>query len=326
MPKHHKAAPIDKYALITDQICTLLEQGIKPWRKPWKAGYDRIPFQNLVTRHVYTGSNPLWCAVSNLTTGHDSPFFITFKQATEQGWQVKKGSKSAWIRFAGIGEKEVENEAGELTKERIHFAKFSSIFSIDCIDDSESHKKIADFVQELADDTPDNPDEKILTIDQFIADTKAVITYGGNRACYSPNFDRIKLPAFEKFSSARRAYATAIHELGHWTGHESRLDREGMKSNSHGDEIYAFEELVAELASAFVCDKLFPEYMAEDLEHHANYLGSWLTGLKHDDQAFFKAVSQAQKAANYLVELSGKPKLVSSPMTTNLVIPESIAA
>jgi antirestriction protein ArdC len=125
--KKQKPAPIDKYELITNQICTLLEQGIKPWRKPWKAGYDNIPFQNLVTRHVYTGSNPLWCAVSNLITGHDSPFFITFKQATEQGWQVKKGSKSAWIRFAGITEKDVENEAGEITHILHQYIKTSRI-------------------------------------------------------------------------------------------------------------------------------------------------------------------------------------------------------
>lgn len=304
MAKKQKAAPIDKYELITNQICALLEQGIKPWRKPWKAGHDNIPFQNLITRHIYTGSNPLWCAVSNLTNGHDSPFFITFKQAKEQGWQVKKGSKSAWIKFAGITEKEAENDAGEITKERIKFSKFSSIFSIDCIDDAESQKKIVDFIQELTDDTPDNPDNRILTIDEFIANTKAVINYGGNRACYSPSRDEIRLPVFENFSGAKAAYSTAVHELGHWTGHQSRLDREGMKSASHGDEIYAFEELVAELTSAFVCDRLFPEYMEQDLEHHANYLGGWLTGLKKDDKAFFRAVSHAQKAAEYLRDLN----------------------
>jgi antirestriction protein ArdC len=102
MPKTKSKSPAtDKYQLITDQICELLERGTTPWKKPWKGG-SNSPFQNLITKHRYTGSNPLWCLVSNLYHGYDSQYFLTFKQAKEQGWKIKNGAKSTWIKFASV--------------------------------------------------------------------------------------------------------------------------------------------------------------------------------------------------------------------------------
>jgi antirestriction protein ArdC len=95
-----------------------------------------------------------------------------------------------------------------------------------------------------------------------------------------------------------------LHELGHWTGAEKRLDREGIRHGDFGSEIYAFEELIAELTSAFVGNEIFPKYITSDLEHHASYLDSWLRVLKKDNKAFFRAIGEAQKASEYLLEFA----------------------
>jgi antirestriction protein ArdC len=243
--------------------------------------------------------------ISNLTYGYESPYYLTFSQAKSLGWFPQKGAKSTWIRFAGTGVKEAENEQGEATEQRFNFAKWSNVFSTDCIDDSAGEKKIADLIIESLDPRPDNPDEKIISIEEFIANTSAVITHGGNRACYSPSRDEIRLPEFSQFEDAEKYYATALHELIHWTGHQSRLDREGIRTGNFGDTTYAFEELIAEIGCAFVGQEIFPAYLAQDLEHHASYLQSWLIALRKDHQALFKAISQAQKAANFLMEKGG---------------------
>jgi antirestriction protein ArdC len=304
-----KAAPVDKEQLITSQLIALLESGVKPWHKPWKGNYNGVKAQNLISGHEYSGANPLFCMISNLTYGYESPYYVTFPQAKALGWFPKKGAKSTWIRFAGSGTKEVENEQGEATEQRFNFAKWSNVFSTDCIDDSAGEKKIADLIIESIDPRPDNPDQKIISIEEFIASTGAVIAHGGNRACYSPSRDEIQLPEFSQFEDAEKYYATALHELTHWTGHQNRLDREGIRTGAFGDTTYAFEELIAEIGCAIVGQEIFPEYLAQDLEHHASYLQSWLTALRKDNQALFKAISQAQKAANFLMEKGGAMKL-----------------
>lgn len=303
-----KKAPIDKNELITNQIIALIERGVMPWKRPWKSGSDNdVDFQNVITKHVYSGANPLWCLISNLSNGYDSPYFCTFNQARQYGWKVKEGSKSCWIRYAGGGTKEIENEAGELTETSFNFAKWSSVFSIDCIDDSSAEIKIADIIAQPADEIPENPDSRILSIEDFIVSTKAKISHGGSIAAYSPSRDEIRVPKFEQFTSAEKYYATAIHELGHWTGAKDRLNREGIvDSSSFGSQKYAFEELVAELCSCFIANELFPEYVEIDIEHHASYLDSWLKNLKSDNKAFFRAIGQAQKASQFLLDLNDR--------------------
>jgi antirestriction protein ArdC len=317
MATKSKTAPIDKEQLITDQLIALIESGTKPWHKPWKGKHNGVNAQNLITHHEYRGANPLYCMISNLTYGYESPYYLTFSQAKILGWFPKKGAKATWIKFAGSGSKEVENEQGESTEQRFSFAKWSNVFSTDCIDDSAGEKKIADLIVEAIDPRPDNPDQKIINIEEFITNTKAMITHGGNRACYSPSRDEIRMPEFSQFESAEKYYATALHELTHWTASKSRLDREGIRCGDFGDSIYAFEELIAEIGAAIVGQQIFPEYLAQDLDHHASYLQSWLTSLRKDKQALFKAISQAQKAANFLMEKGGIVQVSYSDINTS---------
>jgi antirestriction protein ArdC len=126
----------------------------------------------------------------------------------------------------------------------------------------------------------------------------ARVEHGGDRACYVPSVDKVLMPRPEAFTSADAYAATGLHELTHWTGHGSRLDRIGTWGKRFGDRAYAAEELVAELGSAFLCAALG---VNSALEHHASYIASWQDLLRHDSRAVFTAASKAQAAANWIL-------------------------
>lgn len=145
---------------------------------------------------------------------------------------------------------------------------------------------------------PRNADERDATIDEFLAGTGATIRGGFGEAYYRPGDDVISLPRFEAFKDAAHFYSTAFHELGHWTGHKSRLARD--LRHRFGDRAYAAEELVAELCSAFLC----AEFSIDGDLRHAGYIQNWIGLLKADSRAFFTACSKAQAAADYLRSLA----------------------
>jgi antirestriction protein ArdC len=139
-----------------------------------------------------------------------------------------------------------------------------------------------------------NPDTRDDLADEFLRSTGADIREGHGEAYYVPSRDFISMPAFEAFRSADHFYNVAYHELLHWTGHGSRLDRD--LKNRFGSRSYAAEELVAELGAAFLC----AEFGFDGDLRHAGYLSHWVELLKADKRAFFTACSQASKAADYL--------------------------
>ena len=139
-----------------------------------------------------------------------------------------------------------------------------------------------------------NRDERDAMIDGFLACSGADIREGFGEAYYRPGADYISLPSFAAFKSAAQFYATSFHELGHWTGHKSRLDRDLRLR--FGERAYAAEELIAELCAAFLC----AEFSIDGDLRHAGYIQSWISLLKADRRAFFTACSKAQAAADYL--------------------------
>ncbi|WP_338438717.1 ArdC family protein [Synechococcus elongatus] len=291
----HKPAPLDKFEEVTSRIIALLEQGTKPWVKPWSV--ESGGFRNALTGHIYSGCNPLICAIDSMLFGYQSQQFVGAAQAKQQGWKIRKGSKSTWLLWGGTASKTEENpETGEEVTRFYSAAKWLQTFNLDCLDDSESsHKKPPEFSE-----TEGQQHEPIAAVEQFIASQKAQITTGGVEAFYYPTGDRVVVPELSAFSSAESYYATLIHELSHWTGHPSRLDRD--QSGRFGSASYAFEELIAELGAAFCGDRLG---ICTDLENHASYLDHWLEKLRSDKKAFFKAASQARKAADLLLINAG---------------------
>lgn len=283
----------DVYDRVTAAIVASLEAGTRPWAKPWQAPKDerrpQLPLR--ANGEAYRGINILLLWGAALDGGYTSNIWMTFKQATERGGQVRKGEKGSTVVFAGRIKKTEANEQGDDEEREIPFLKGYTVFNVDQIDGlpRETYEPPA----------PLDDGYRVQLVDEaekFIAGTGAVVRHGGGRAFYAPGSDHIQMPPLQAFIDAESYTATKAHELVHWTGHPARLQREFGKR--FGDNAYAFEELVAELGSAFLCADL--AITPETREDHASYLAHWLTVLKADKRAIFTAASAAQKACDYL--------------------------
>ncbi|EPY5324342.1 TPA: DUF1738 domain-containing protein [Klebsiella variicola subsp. variicola] len=275
----------DVYQTVTNSIIEALERGVKPWVCPWKrnGAMSGIP-SNFSTGKAYTGMNImlLWCSAAK--HGFRDPRWLTYHQATEQGAQVRKGETGTTGIFYKTLEK--ENDAGEL--ERIPMLKTFTVFNIEQtdglnLDDEISPQPVTGF-----DPLPD--------VEALFQRTGAKINERGQQAFYQPSTDEIWLPERHLFADAANFYATGLHELVHWTGAKSRLDRE--KGGKFGSEGYAFEELIAELGCAF----LMADLGVSGEVQHESYIASWLKSLKDDKRYIFQAASGASKAHRFLME------------------------
>ena len=298
-----KQEPSDKFQIVTDKLIQLLETGVKPWSKPWVGSSGESIFKNLATGNAYKGINPIICFIDCMLLNDDRPYFVGFHQGKELGWQLTKGSKSTWLRWGGTVAKEIETQEGETKKEFYNACKWLNVFHISMFDDSQAKVKISDRIAQYeVKPVAVNTEARLSKVDSFITATRAKIKHGNSdRAFYAPAVDSIMLPEFSQFTSASGYYATAIHELTHWTGHQSRCDRN--LTGSFGSMSYAYEELIAEIGSAFTCNEFG---ITNEIENHASYIDSWLQALKDDKQYFFKAASEARKASEYLLTLTNQ--------------------
>jgi antirestriction protein ArdC len=289
----------DIYTRVTTRILAELEQGVRPWMKPWSvehaAGRITRPLRH--NGIPYRGVNVLLLWGEAMAKGYAAPLWMTYKQSQELGAQVRKGEHGSLVVFADRFTKTETNDQGEAVEHAIPFMKGYTVFNVEQIDGLPAH-----FYAQ-----PVNPlplCERIEHADRFITATAATIQHGGNQAYYSPSRDMIQLPPFEAFKDKESYYSTALHELTHWTRHEQRLARDFGRQR-FGDEGYAREELVAELGSAFLCADLG---ITPDIrEDHAAYLGHWLKILKDDKRAIFSAAAHAQRAADFLQQLQPVP-------------------
>jgi antirestriction protein ArdC len=276
----------DLYGEVSARIIAELERGAAPWVKPWSATAGMNTPCNAVTNRPYSGCNVvlLWIARS---AGYRVPRFVTYKQALELGGHVRKGEHGTKVYF--VKQLQIKNGDDEEAETRvIPMLREYTVFNVDQCENLPAR------VMTLGDIKPRNRDQRDATIDEFLACSGADIREGSGEAYYRPGDDFISLPAFASFKSAAHFYATTFHELGHWTGHKSRLDRDLRVR--FGERAYAAEELVAELCAAF----LSAEFSVDGDMRHAGYIQSWIGLLKHDCRAFFTACSRAQAAADYL--------------------------
>jgi antirestriction protein ArdC len=277
----------DLYAEVSGRIVAELERGAAPWVKPWSATAGMNTPCNAVTNRPYSGCNVvlLWMARA---AGYRAPRFVPYKQALELGGHVRKGERGTKVYFVKqlqVRDKDSDNESATRI---VPMLREYTVFNVDQCENLPAR------VVTLGNTKPRNPDERDETIGQFMACSGADIREGSGEAYYRPSDDFISLPRFQDFKSAAHFYGTAFHELGHWTGHKSRLDRNFCQR--FGDRAYAAEELVAELCAAFLC----AEFSFDGDLRHAGYIQSWIGLLKHDCRAFFTACSKAQAAADYL--------------------------
>lgn len=273
---------------VTARLIEQLEAGVKPWECVWNRAGDgfAIP-SNVRTGADYHGINIpiLWEAADR--QGYTTQQWLGFGQALELGGHVKKGEKGTH----GIIYKPlvVDDEAAEEGKRTIPMLKTFVVFNLDQIEGLE-HRR------------PELPDtgavfEPIQVAEAILHKSRARIVEGGTRAYYRKSEDKIGLPDRFRFKAAEDFYTTALHELTHWTGHDSRLDR--TWGQRFGDQAYAFEELVAEMGSAFLTAKLGLQGEMQ----HANYIGGWLKVLTQDERALIRAASLAQKAFEFILAL-----------------------
>lgn len=284
------------HEVVAEKLIEQLKQGTAPWQMPWKAGDGggMMPF-NPTTGKRYKGIN----AIHLLSQGRDDQRWLTFNQAKAAGAQVRKGEKSTSIQYWKFEEEQTKRDEnnkpvldgkGDPVKVRVRLERpkmfMANVFNAEQIDGLPLYQKPAQTWNAL---------ERAETILQA---SGADIRHGGDRAYYRPSTDNIQLPDKAQFPSADNYYATALHELGHWTGHGSRLDRD--LSHPFGSEGYAKEELRAEIASMILGDELG---IGHDPGQHASYVQSWIKALQNDPLEIFRAASDAEKIQTFVLGL-----------------------
>jgi antirestriction protein ArdC len=291
---------VDVYSRVTNRIIEELEQGVRPWHKPWNAEHaaGRITRPLRFNGKPYNGINILMLWASAELQGFDCPFWMTFKQAAELGGHVKKGEHGSAVVYASSFNKTETDDDGQDKEEKIQVLKEYTVFN------AQQCEGLPDYFFAMSPTLKTSPPARIEQAERFFANTKADIRTGGNRAYYTAEADYIRMPPFEAFRDAESHASTLAHELTHWTKHPGRLNRDFGRKR-WGDEGYAVEELVAELGSAFLCADL--SITPEVREDHAAYIGHWLKVLKEDKRAVFSAASHASKAADFLYSLQPQP-------------------
>jgi len=285
-------APRDHYQEVTDRIIAALESGTAPWRKPWdpdKAGGPAMP-RNAATGHRYRGINVLTLGMSPLAFRSGDPRWATYKQSEDRGWQVRKGERGTTGYFFKRLElhDDTKPEGDEDSVRRIPLLRAFSLFHATQIEG------IPDYVPPTVTEAPWRAPEAAEII---LTNSKAIVRVGGEKAFYSPSTDHIQMPPTSAFATPQGYCGTLIHELGHWTGAEKRLNRD--LRNRFGSHDYAREELRAEIGQMMVCGELG---IADcDFSNNAAYVASWLEKLRSDRKEIFRAAADAQRIADYLL-------------------------
>lgn len=279
------------HAEVTAKIIAQIEEGILPWVQPWDGAAASVGLPcNASTGRPYSGINILLLWTHVIESGFASQRWLTFKQALAVGGNIRRGEKGATVCFAdrftpadeGKRAREEDREARQ-----VPFLKRFTVFNVEQCENLPAELLAA----------PTNAAEELVpAAHRLMEATGASIHVGGGKAFYAPVPDYIQVPLRETFCEPINWYRTVLHELGHWTGHRSRLDR-GLGANDL--DLYAREELCAEMASAFVCAELG----IRPTVRHADYIGAWLAVLYDDDKAVFKAASAASKAAEFLMSI-----------------------
>lgn len=287
----------DLHADITGRIVKQLEDGAAPWVQQWTKGNARFSGmpRNAVSKRKYSGINVLllWLAGEQ----YASTEWLTFKQAKDLGGSVRKGEKGTEVVFyKKLQYVEQNEETGEDETRTPLMMRSYTVFNVEqCEGLPERYQAKPQAVEKI---------DRGELCGEFLGavyDTGAVVRHEGHRAFYQPGTDVVYMPKLEDFQDCAAYQNTLAHELVHWTGHKSRLDRD-LSGACAVDNRRAFEELVAELGAAFTAS----EFGIEGDLRHAGYLASWIKLLKDDPKALFRAASRASKAVEYLYPSSDK--------------------
>ena len=284
---------MDIYAIVTDKIINLLEQGVVPWRKPWtSAGLPR----NLLSKKPYRGINHFLLSASKYV----SPFWLTMRQANELGGHIRKGEESTVVVFWKVDD--TKQSTGDLDTEetdgkarRRFLLRYYRVFNLE---QCELPQAVLDKLPKI--ETHEH--DPIAAAEQIIAamPNPPQIQHAGSKAFYSCMTDRVTMPPRNQFVSAEEYSATLLHELTHSTGHPKRLAREGItEAAAFGSAVYSKEELIAEMGAAYLCAEAGISNAV--IVNQAAYVAGWLKKLRDDRKLLVHAAAQAQHAADFIL-------------------------
>ena len=280
---------------LVKKLCDAMEKGTAPWQKTWTDG--DAPF-NAVSGRPYHGINSINLALQSQSLGHaEDPRWLTYDQAKEKGWHVKPGERGTHVEFYKFDEKPKVDEFGDpvLDEDGKQEVEKSVLVRNYVVFHASQIEGITPYVPKAR-----NPIETNEKAERILKESGAEIRHGGNEAFYSLTGDYIQVPERGQFKTQADYYSTALHELSHWTGHPSRLNRE--TSSDMNSETYAKEELVAEISSMFVSAETGIPQTQEHFDNHAAYVDHWVKAIKEDPNALFRAVNQAQKASEEILK------------------------
>lgn len=280
------------YQIITDKIIEQLNKGIIPWRKPWSNVSSEMSCYNIVSGREYSFLN---CMLLEKAGG-----YMTFKQAKEKGYHIKKGAVANVVTFWMTQQytEEVQHEdgtTGELKLSR-PVLKYYQVFHQDDIEGLEVKTTAEDVRPTLS---QDEKAEGIIT--EYVQ--RSCIKFTAKESCsayYSPVTDEVVVPSIEQYTNVGEYYSTIFHELTHSTGAKSRLDRGLLKDAGFGSENYSKEELVAEIGSAMLTS-LCDFDVKESFQNSVAYISGWMQRLKEDNRLIVSAASRAEKAVKYIL-------------------------
>jgi antirestriction protein ArdC len=292
---------------VTDRIINMLETGVSPWQKPWNSTDASLDMPlNPTTGKTYRGGNAIHLMATGLSRGYGDPRWMTYRQASGLAWQVRTGEKGTQIEFWEV-------KAGRDTRsESVRTGDGDGHEPADELDAGRGnrliHRVYTVFNAKQIEGIPEwSPKER--SIFEIVEAAEQILRHSGatihhdqaDRAFYSRSSDSIHLPPKRAFSDAAGYYGTVLHELAHWAGHPSRLDRATLnESYRFGDVSYAKEELRAEVASVFLAAE---RGIPHDAEQHAAYVSSWIGVLKRDKNEIFHAAHDASRAVDFLLAL-----------------------
>lgn len=271
----------DMYAIINNMIMDKLKNGKTPWKQTWN---DYGPARNYVSKKAYRGINAM--ILNN--TEFEYPLFLTFLQVKELRGFIKRGSKSIEVIYWKTLEFENEDQV-----KRIPYLRYYNVFNVEYVDGvklklpTKFVNDSIDACETIVNDMPSRP----------------VIEHGGDKPYYNWMEDRVKVPNRNNFILADEYYATLFHELAHSTGHTSRLNRDTcMKPAVYGSTDYCKEELVAEIATCFLCGEA--GISNNTIDNSSAYIQFWVERLTHmlgeDNKVFVRASALAQKATDFI--------------------------
>jgi antirestriction protein ArdC len=310
-------ARIDVKHEVAETLIAAMEQGNAPWQRPWSAqSTQSLRPINAISSNGYRGVNRILLSLS----GRSSNLWMTYQQAASKGWQVRKGEKGTMIvklvefergerggeaEASGHGGRGEPGDKGERDGDRKSFAlRRYFVFNAEQIDGMPEVEREPESVQEF------EPAERAEAVVQALKEkTGLIVVHGGDKACYVPALDEVRLPPKKAFKTRYDLWATAMHECAHSTLHEKRLNRTNALGQRWGDAAYSLEELRAEIASAImvaetgVAAQVSPEHARHHTEQHAAYLRSWIKSIERDPMAIFSAAKDAEAMAEYMLGL-----------------------